>query len=156
VSDPRLAVGFGRLLHPLVRLFSLSCPPYCLHAHSYPCRREHINQVIDAETADLSLQQVTDAELCLAKESGRLGLSPPTRANVLAQVEQQVRLILKFAASPLSNPTSSKYVIVAVGDFGFPGIMAALADSAGLFYNLPTNFEVTLGRFLSFLLDRVE
>jgi hypothetical protein len=71
----------------LVSRFSLSCPLYRLDAHSYPCTREHINQLIDAETADFSLQQITDAGLCLAKKSGRLGLRPPARANVLPQVE---------------------------------------------------------------------
>jgi hypothetical protein len=51
--------------------------------YSYPGAREHDNQFIDAETADLPLQQITDPWLCLAKEISRLSLRPPARLNVL-------------------------------------------------------------------------
>jgi hypothetical protein len=69
----------------LLNLF-LSCPWLGFQSYLYPCTREHVNQLIDAETTDLSLQQVTDPWLCLAKEISRLGLRPPARSNVFPQI----------------------------------------------------------------------
>jgi hypothetical protein len=56
----------------------------------YPRTREHVDQFIDAETTDLSLQQITNPWLCLAKEISRLGLRPPVGFNVFSQINHQV------------------------------------------------------------------
>ena len=73
----------------------LSCPWLGLQSYLYPCTREHVNQFIDAETTDLSLQQVTNPWLCLAKEVSRLGLRPPAGSNVFPQINHQVGSDLK-------------------------------------------------------------
>jgi len=59
----------------------------------------HVNQLIDAETADLSLQQVTNPRLCLAKEISRLGLRPPGARMYSRKSIIKSALILRFAAS---------------------------------------------------------
>jgi hypothetical protein len=71
-----------------------------------PCTREHVNQLIDAETTDLSLQQVANPWLCLAKEISRLGLRPAAGSNVSRKSIIKSALILRFAASSV-KPRSS-------------------------------------------------
>jgi hypothetical protein len=74
-------------LNPLVRP-SLGRLLFCLQAYAYAGSREHSNQLINAEPADLSLQQVTNAWLRLAKKSCCFSLRPPSGANVFSQVDQ--------------------------------------------------------------------
>ena len=59
------------------------------------------------KTADLSGQQITDARLCLVKESDRLSPGPTAFLNVVAKIEQQVGSIFRLVASCSSNPKSS-------------------------------------------------
>jgi hypothetical protein len=80
VFDELASVAHGRVV---LCLSFLSCPRLGLQAYSYPRTCEHIDQLINAETTDLPLQQIAYAWLCLAKESRRFRLDPTARLNVL-------------------------------------------------------------------------
>jgi hypothetical protein len=62
----------------------------CCHPYLYARAGEHVDKLIYTESADVSLEQITDARLRLAEKRRRLGLRPSTALNVLAKVQQQV------------------------------------------------------------------
>jgi hypothetical protein len=66
---------------------------------------------------------------------------PPQRVNVLAQLEQQVGPYRQVQRFLCIKSHVLEYIIATVGNFGFPGIMGALADPAGPFYNAVGQFR---------------
>ena len=99
--------------------------------HSHARAGEKVDQFIDAETADLSLEQIAHSRLSLVEKSSGLSLCPAARGNVLTQIEHEIGAYLEIRRGRRAKPEILEYVFTAAGDFILCGFGPPLGSAAG-------------------------